>query len=148
MNMQLSLKGQAFIQGIETDQPVGMLPTPNDKPTAGWGHTGPDVQLGVAYPLSQRVQWFMQDIQWAVNTVNQHCTVPLTQNQFDALVSICFNIGAPNFDKSTLLKDLDSGDYADAASQFLVWDKQRGVTLPGLEKRRLAEKALFETAGD
>ena len=143
--MQLSAAGAAFIQRFETDQPIGMLPTPNDKPTAGWGHTGPDVKLGVFYPIEQRQAWFVSDIAWAVNIVNSHVTVPLTQNQFDALVSICFNRGAGHFDSSTLLKDLDSGEYDEASAQFAVWDKQRGVDLPGLDLRRAAEKALFDT---
>jgi lysozyme len=122
-----------------------MLPTSRDVPTAGWGHTGPDVKLGVAYPLAQRQTWFAQDLKWACDTVEEHCTVPLTDNQFAALVSICFNIGAANFDRSTLLKDLNASDTTDAAAQFLVWDKQRGVKLAGLDRRRAAEKALFET---
>lgn len=71
----------------------------------------------------------------------------LTQNQFDALVSLAFNIGTGNFNKSTLVKRLKAGDMAGAAAQFAVWNKARvnGVlkVLPGLVRRRAAEAALF-----
>ena len=144
-SMTLSANGAAFIQSWETKQTVGMLPTPNDVPTAGFGHTGPDVQLGVQYDDDQIQAWFEHDTAWAVKAVNDHCTVDLSQNQFDALVSICFNIGQGNFDSSTLLKDLNAGDTDDASNQFLVWDKQRGIVLRGLERRRAAEKQLFDT---
>jgi len=144
--MELSDNGKEFIKSFETRQSVGYLPTPNDVPSAGYGHTGPDVELGVAYCDEQIDSWFNADVAWAVAAVNKHVGVPLTQNQFDALVSICFNIGQGNFDSSTLLKDLDEGDYTDAAAQFLVWDKQRGTVLRGLERRREAEQTLFETA--
>ncbi len=52
--------------------------------------------------------------------------VPLTQNQFDALVSLIYNIGEGNFASSTLLKMLNAGNYRGAADQFLVWDKSKG----------------------
>ena len=71
--------------------------------------------------------------------------MPLGDNQFAALVSIAFNIGGGNFDRSTLLRDLVANDIPDASAQFLVWDRQRGVELPGLERRRQAERALFDT---
>jgi len=144
--MTLSHAGRAFIQSFEVKRNIGFLPTPNDKPTAGWGHTGLDVSIGKYYSDDQCNDWFERDTGWAVSTVNDHVRVEITQNQFDALVSICFNIGAPNFDSSTLLKDMDSGAYEAAADQFLVWDKQRGQELSGLERRRVAERAMFEAA--
>ena len=69
--------------------------------------------------------------------------VPLNQNQFDALVSICYNIGMGNFTKSTLLKKINSSDFKGASLEFEKWNKSGGVVLSGLVKRRLKEKALF-----
>lgn len=75
--------------------------------------------------------------------VNRYVTVPLTQNQFDALVDFCYNCGAQNLRTSTLLKLLNKGDYAGAAGQFGVWVRAEGHVLNGLVKRREAERALF-----
>ncbi|MDU4063032.1 MAG: lysozyme [Acinetobacter baumannii] len=76
-------------------------------------------------------------------TVNESVTVPLTQNQFDALVSLTYNIGSGAFNNSTLLKKLNKGDYQGAADQFLVWNKAGGKVMKGLVRRREAERALF-----
>ena len=78
----------------------------------------------------------------AVNAMN----VELTQNEFDALVCLCYNIGAGNFLKSTLVKMLKAGDNkAEIAQQFLRWDKAGGKPLAGLTRRRNAEAELFLT---
>lgn len=73
--------------------------------------------------------------------------VSLDDNQFAALLSFVFNTGAGNFGQSTLLKMLNAGDRAGAADQFLVWNKSRKdgvlIELPGLTRRRTAERALF-----
>jgi lysozyme len=76
----------------------------------------------------------------AVNDVG----VELTQNEYDALVCLCYNIGAGNFFKSTLVKMLKAGDdKAEIAKQFLRWDKAGGKPLAGLTRRRNAEAELF-----
>jgi GH24 family phage-related lysozyme (muramidase) len=76
----------------------------------------------------------------AVNNIG----VELTQNEFDALVCLCYNIGAGNFEKSTLVKMLKAGDdKAEIAKQFLRWDKAGGKSLAGLTRRREAESELF-----
>jgi hypothetical protein len=69
--------------------------------------------------------------------------VPLTQNQFDALVSLVYNIGQTAFSNSTLLKKLNAKDYQGAADQFLRWNKGGGKVMKGLVRRREAERALF-----
>ena len=71
--------------------------------------------------------------------------VPLTSNQFSALVSFTFNLGIGALKSSTLLNKLNAKDYAGAADQFLVWTKASGKVLPGLVKRRKAERELFLT---
>jgi lysozyme len=76
----------------------------------------------------------------AVNAIK----VDLTQNEFDALVSLTYNIGAGNLASSTLVKMLKAGDSkAEIAKQFLRWDKAGGKPLTGLTRRRNAEAELF-----
>jgi len=69
--------------------------------------------------------------------------VPLTADQFSALVSFIYNIGETNFGGSTLLRLLNQKDYLGAANQLLRWNKGGGQELPGLTRRRQAERALF-----
>ena len=122
-----------------------MLPTPDDVPTAGWGHAGQDVEIGVTYSLEQCQQWFQQDVQWACEAVENDILPILSQCQFDALVSLCFNIGAAGFGTSHVARYLNAHpeDLPDAADAFLLWDKQHGSVLQGLLNRRTAERALF-----
>ena len=69
--------------------------------------------------------------------------VPLTQNQFDALVVWVYNLGPTNFKNSTLLKELNSGNYTAAGNEILRWNKAGGEVLTGLVRRREAEAQLF-----
>lgn len=71
--------------------------------------------------------------------------VPLTQGQFDALVSFSFNVGLGNLQNSTLRMKVNREDFEGAAEQFLVWTKAGGRVLPGLVKRRTHEKEMFES---
>ncbi len=71
--------------------------------------------------------------------------VPLTQGQFDALVSFSFNVGLGNLQNSTLRMKVNRSEFEDAAEQFLVWTKAGGKVLPGLVKRRTHEKEMFES---
>lgn len=141
---QINAATEALIKSFETLRLVAFRPTQNDVWTIGWGHTT-GVKEGDTCTPAQAEAWFLADVAWACLQVQTHCKIQLTDNQFGALVSISYNIGAGNFDSSTLLKDLNANDVKDAAAQFLVWDKQRGQVLEGLERRREAEKALFET---
>ena len=67
----------------------------------------------------------------------------LNQNQFDALCSFIYNLGATNFNKSTLKKKLLAEDYVGASIEFIKWNKAGGNVVDGLTKRRLAESKLF-----
>ena len=69
--------------------------------------------------------------------------VDLTQNEFDALCSFIYNVGSGNFRSSTLLKELNKGNYNNAADELLRWDKSGGEVLAGLSKRRAHERDLF-----
>ena len=76
-------------------------------------------------------------------TVNSSVKAPLNQNQFDALVSLAYNIGSSAFKSSTLVKKLNASDYQGAADQFNVWVNAGGKRMQGLVNRRDREKLLF-----
>lgn len=118
------------------------LPTPNDVWTIGYGHTHTTTK-GMRITEAQAEKLLYRDLAWAEDAVNDFVSVPLTQDQFDALVSFVFNVGAGAFVKSTLLRLLNSGDYKGAAQQFLRWNRQKGKVLNGLTRRRQEEMELF-----
>ena len=99
------------------------------------------------YPLSREEGYRLlnDDADIAANFVRGYVTVPLTDNQFSALVSLTYNIGGGAFARSTLLKKLNAGDYAGAAGQFQVWRKSEGKILPALVSRRAEEERIFTT---
>ena len=115
--------------------------------TIGVGHT-----RGAGDPDPQKITWKLsmkevfdllsKDLSKFEARVNKHVTVPLSQNQFDALVSFDFNTGAIN--RATLTKKLNAGDYQGAAAQFGLWNKAGGRTLSALVQRRKEERAVFE----
>lgn len=129
--------------------------------TIGWGHAITDAngkflhgraakdRAFALYPggltIFQAEDLLRADLLEAAKDVSALITVPLTDNQFSALVSFEFNTGA--LSASTLRRKLNAGDYIGAAGQFGRWIKGRIdgqlVVLPGLVKRRLAEKQLF-----
>lgn len=111
--------------------------------TIGYGHTGADVHPGLSITLEQASTLLSKDVASAVADVNRLVKVPLTQNQFDALVDFVFNVGGGNLGTSTLLRDLNAGNYAAAAAQFPRWVHAGGEVLPGLVARRKAEQTLF-----
>lgn len=87
--------------------------------------------------------FFERDTSIARNAVANKVSVPLTDNQRAALVSLVFNIGVAAFSNSTLLRLLNGGNYQAAADQFSVWKKVKGKDSPGLIARRARERALF-----
>ncbi|USA44984.1 lysozyme [Acinetobacter sp. C26M] len=93
--------------------------------------------------LEQAEFFFQHDLNRFQSTVNDAVTVALSQNQFDALVSLTYNIGQTAFKNSTLLKKLNASDYVGAADQFHVWNKGGGKILKGLVRRREVERNLF-----
>ena len=141
--MKLGTKGEALIKSRETLRLEAYMPTPEDKPTIGWGHTR-GVAMGDTCTPEQAEAWFREDVAWAEDCVNRAVTAQVNQNEFDALVSLCFNIGCPRFSGSTLVKLLNSGDYDGARDQFQHWNLQNGKVLAGLTKRREEEAQLFE----
>lgn len=104
---------------------------------------GSKVKKGDKITKDQAKQYKLHDLKEFENTVNTSVTVPLTQNQYDALVSLAYNIGSSAFKNSTLLKKLNSGDYKGSTEQFLVWNKVNSKKVQGLVNRREAERNLF-----
>jgi lysozyme len=119
-------------------------------PTIGWGHTGKGVHLGQTITKPQAVEFLRKDTSGAASEVNAFAKKPLTQPQFDALVSLVFNAGSAPLN-GTLGRLLNQGDFAGAAAQFRRWVKGRQkngqlVTFAGLVRRRAAEEAMFRHA--
>jgi lysozyme len=119
--------------------------------TIGVGHTSvagpPKVTRGMKITATEVDEILSSDLATVEKTVNGAVKVPLNQNEFDALVSLTFNIGGTAFKKSTLLKRLNAGDRKAAADQFLVWNKGtvkgKKVEIKGLTVRREAERRQF-----
>jgi lysozyme len=110
--------------------------------TIGYGHTK-NVKEGDTCTPTQADFWLRKDVEEAIAAVNQLITVPLTQSQFDALVSFTFNVGTGALKASTMRRLLMLRNYAAAAMQFERWNKAKGKVLPGLTRRRKEEKDLF-----
>ncbi len=75
--------------------------------------------------------------------VSKMLKVTVTQNQYDALVSLAYNIGTRALSTSTLMKKLNAGDVKGAADEFLRWNRSGGKVMPGLTNRRKAEREVF-----
>ena len=115
--------------------------------TIGFGTTkypnGIRVKKGDTCTLDQAKAYMQNDLKSFEQTVNNTVKVPLNQNQFDALVSLAYNIGSTAFKNSTLVKRLNEGNYNAAANQFNVWVNAGGKRMQGLVNRRAAERTLF-----
>lgn len=143
---QVSPQGVDLICGFEGlelkayDDGVGVC-------TIGYGTTiyphGKAVQYGDTCTIEQAKNYMQYDLRRFEQAVTAAVNVPLNQNQFDALVSLSYNIGIGAFKNSTLLKLLNASDYHAASHQFDVWIKAGGKTVQGLVNRRAVEKTLF-----
>lgn len=115
--------------------------------TIGWGATvypnGQKVKNGDKITLEQAKQYKAHDLAKFEKAVNDAVKVPLNQNQFNALVSLAYNIGVSAFTGSTLVKRLNEGNYKATAGQFLVWVNAGGKRMQGLFNRRNKERELF-----
>jgi lysozyme len=148
--MQTSPAGQAAIMAREglrlaVYNDVGHL-------AAGYGHDLRPIDgsfaIGDAIAQEQADAWFANDLKHAENIVNFYVTVPLTENMFDALVSVAFNLGSAVFKNADgshtgILTFLNAGDYSSAAVEFSRWTHAGGVELPMLIARRASEQQQF-----
>lgn len=139
--MRTSQRGLSLIKSFEGlrllayRDAVGVL-------TIGYGATR-GVKAGMSVTKEQAERMLLNDVQRFEAEVERLVKAPLSGNQWDALVSFTYNLGAANLESSTLLRKLNTGDYAGAAEQFPRWNKAGGKVLPGLVRRREAERVLF-----
>ncbi|HCE7950020.1 lysozyme [Pseudomonas aeruginosa] len=110
--------------------------------TIGYGTTR-GVTRYMTITVEQAERMLSNDLQRFEPELDRLVKVPLNQNQWDALMSFVYNLGAANLESSTLRRLLNAGDYAGAAEQFLRWNKAGGKVLPGLVRRRASERELF-----
>lgn len=111
--------------------------------TIGYGHTGPEVVFGLKISQQQAEEYLRADLSKFEAGIKKLVKVPLTDNEYSALVCLVYNIGLGAFEASTLLRRLNDSKYEDAANQFLRWNKDNGVVVAGLHRRRQAERELF-----
>lgn len=115
--------------------------------TIGYGHTGPDVYQGKTITRGEAEALFRADLERFEKGVENSLNLPATQQQFDAMVCLAYNIGLGAFKRSTVLRKFNAGDYRGAADAFLMWrlaEVNGGyLELPGLVRRRQAERRLF-----
>jgi lysozyme len=140
----ISKKGIDLIKEFEGEELTAYL-CPAGVWTIGVGHTGDDVKSGLTISAAQSEALLRKDLTRFEKGVSRLVKVPLTQHQFDALVSFAFNLGLGALGRSTLLRLLNAGDYEGAADQFKRWNKAGGRVLAGLVRRRAAEAALFRS---
>lgn len=117
--------------------------------TIGIGHTSaaglPKVVPGLTITKAQCDEIFARDLQKYEDAVSMVVKVPVSQNEFDAMVSLCYNIGPGAFKSSTVVKKLNAHDRVGAAAAFANWNKAGGKILPGLVRRRADEAKQFQT---
>jgi lysozyme len=140
--MKISDNGLNLIKSFEGLELTAYLDTGHVW-TIGFGHTK-GVKEGQSITREQADIFLMNDIASAQSTVNSWVKVPLSQNQYDALVSFVYNVGGESFRKSSMLRFLNSRQYVAASQEFDKWTHDNGHVVKGLENRRKAEKFLFK----
>lgn len=133
-----ALVGIALHEGYSD---TAIIPVPGDVPTIGFGTTG-GVKPGDRITPPKALARALTDVQKFEGALKQCVKVPLAQYEYDAYVSLAYNIGSSAFCGSTLVKKLNQQDYAGACTSILQWDKFKGRPLPGLTKRRQDEYRL------
>lgn len=144
--MQISYKGEQAIREFEGFRDKAYQDSAGIW-TIGFGSikvNGIRVKKGDTITYDQAVEQKRRDLAWAQTAVNQLVRVGLSQHQYDALVSLVYNIGETAFSKSTLLKHLNQMNFILAAQEFPKWNKAGGKVVQGLTNRRMAEKKMFE----
>lgn len=151
--VMLGIKGESLIkkwEGYAKDLGDGRVqaypdPATGGAPwTIGWGTTGPDVTRGTVWTKQKAQERFDEHITaFTTGVKNALGGAKATQDQFDAMVSLAYNVGLGNFKASTLLKKHKSGDYAGAKAEFVRWNKAAGRVMAGLTNRRKEEAALY-----
>lgn len=113
-------------------------PLPGDKPTIGFGTTD-GVRMGDTITPPVALARKLRDVQAFEGAIKQCVSVPLSQGEYDAYVSLAYNIGSRAFCGSTLVRELNAGNYDAACKQILRWDRFKGQQIRGLTLRRERE---------
>lgn len=154
--MKTSATGRALIAAFEAEKLTGYLDAVN-VPTIGYGHTEmagglinyldgettSKVRVGGKITSDEADRLLEADLRKFEAPVARALTRKPSQEQFDALVSLAFNIGAGAAAKSSVVRRFNAGDDIGAANAFLMWNKAGGKVLRGLTRRREAERSLF-----
>ena len=143
--MRLSKEGLYALHGSESCRLRAYLDT-GGVATIGWGSIrmfGNPVRLGMTCTQQQADEQAALDVKETEDVINRYVKVPLTQNQFDALVNFVYNVGKTAFIKSTMLRKINEGNMTAAADQFMRWIYDNGKEVEGLKNRRRREKEMF-----
>jgi lysozyme len=143
--LALALSAAAFfgVTRYEGYTDKAVIPVPGDVPTIGFGTTT-GVKLGDRITPQEAFRRSLQDLQAFETSLKSCVHVALYQHEYDAFVSLAYNIGSSAFCGSTLVRKLNAGDHAGACAEISRWNRQGGRVLPGLVKRRAAERAHCE----
>ena len=151
MELKCNAKGREIMHLSEGFESIAYYATKDEEErgllSLGFGFTyyadGSPIKEGDTMTLEAAEALFSIIISKFEKKVARLVQVPVSSNQFSALVSLAYNIGCSKLSTSSLLHRLNAHDYKGAAEQFLVWDKQNKRVLPGLVKRRRLERELF-----
>lgn len=150
--LTLSAAGLLSIWEYEGWSEKAIIPVKGDVPTIGPGLTkrpdGSPVRMGDTITPIEGAKRSLSHIQADESGIKRCVKVPLSQQEYDAYVSLSYNIGVNTFCSSTLVKMLNQGKYVEACHQILRWDKFQGKPLRGLTIRRQKEHAQCMSAND
>lgn len=137
--------GVTIIKRWEQCRLNAYIPIPGDPPTIGWGATGSNIHMGDVWTQDQADADLTNRVNLIASQLRKIIYVPLTDNQFGALLSLAYNVGTGALPGSKLITKLNAGDMQGAAEEFLDWNKSRGKIIPGLTNRRKDEHDTFLT---
>jgi lysozyme len=144
MTRRINAAGLAILKHYE-DCSLEAYLCPARRWTCGWGETE-GVTKDTVWTQRYADERLEESLRKREAAVERLLKVPLTDNQFSALVSLVYNIGVTAFAGSTLLRKLNNADYAGAAEEIPRWNKAGAKILRGLTRRRIAERDLFDRA--
>ena len=140
--MKISEEGKSLIKKFEGCKLEAYLCSAG-VPTIAFGRTK-NVKIGDTCTQEQADAWLEEELEEYTGYVNDAVKQTLQQNQIDAMVAWTYNLGPTNLRSSTMLKVLNKGKMQEVPQEMRKWVKANGKTLPGLERRRLAESMLFD----
>lgn len=139
---RIGQKGLDLIKSFEAWRATAYL-CPAKVLTIGWGSTGPHVKSGMVISRERGEALLCADLARFEAAVTKVIEVNVTQNQYDAMVSLAFNIGIGAFTRSSVARKTNARDFAGAKASFALWNKANGRVLSGLVRRRYEEAKLF-----